>query len=447
MTISRAQMRRQLYMGGGIASLEPRQQYGLGSIVKSVKKAVKGVGDAVGDIVSSDAGKLALLAAGAYYAPALLSGGALSPGLTGYTSGFGAIKNIALSKLPQTALGKGAAILGGSALMTSLFGSPDQAQEAFNRDPGYVKSALAKYYKNINEDASEEEVQNFVNQNILEFGDVSRSDVVSGYEKNIQSNLGDTMYAAEGGRVGLANGGLNTFGLYQNYLNELQDAQQQSMSSPLYNPTVSYQTDGGDGGLTGPTNTNTNISGYTPTLMDLAITAINPLGGIANMASKSSTGLGLGARLADALGIGRYGGKKTGFGVDDVNEDSVAPDASAGGAAGAAAASAAGANDDASTGGPFAEGGRVMKEMGGIMDIPMGEPRLNQQGVKELDYRQEGGFVPVGIKEKADDVPAMLSKNEFVMTADAVRGMGNGSIENGAQKMYNLMKSLENRIA
>jgi hypothetical protein len=77
----------------------------------------------------------------------------------------------------------------------------------------------------------------------------------------------------------------------------------------------------------------------------------------------------------------------------------------------------------------------------------MGEPRMNQGGVPELDYRQEGGFVPVGIKEKADDVPAMLSKNEFVMTADAVRGMGNGNIETGAQKMYNLMKSMENRIA
>jgi len=88
---------------------------------------------------------------------------------------------------------------------------------------------------------------------------------------------------------------------------------------------------------------------------------------------------------------------------------------------------------------PFAEGG--------IPSIPTGELRENAQGVQELDYRQDGGFVPVGIKEKADDVPAMLSKNEFVMTADAVRGMGNGSIENGAQKMYNLMKSLENRMA
>ena len=75
---------------------------------------------------------------------------------------------------------------------------------------------------------------------------------------------------------------------------------------------------------------------------------------------------------------------------------------------------------------------------------PMGEPRQNPQGVMELDYRQEGGFVPVGIKEKADDVPAMLSKNEFVFTADAVRNAGDGDVEKGAQRLYNTMKTLEN---
>ena len=78
--------------------------------------------------------------------------------------------------------------------------------------------------------------------------------------------------------------------------------------------------------------------------------------------------------------------------------------------------------------------------------MPMGIMRTNKAGVMERDYRDKGGFVPVGIKEKADDVPAMLSKNEFVMTADAVRGAGNGSIEKGAQKMYDTMKNLERRV-
>ena len=84
---------------------------------------------------------------------------------------------------------------------------------------------------------------------------------------------------------------------------------------------------------------------------------------------------------------------------------------------------------------------------GGIMDMPMGEMRINEGGVMERDYRDKGGFVPVGIKEKADDVPAMLSKNEFVMTADAVRAAGGGSINKGAQRMYDTMKKLESRVA
>jgi len=81
---------------------------------------------------------------------------------------------------------------------------------------------------------------------------------------------------------------------------------------------------------------------------------------------------------------------------------------------------------------------------GGIMNVPV---RTNSEGVKELDYRKTGGFVPIGVKEKADDVPAMLSKNEFVFTADAVRGAGNGSIKKGAQRMYDTMKKLESRVA
>nr|BAR35774.1 hypothetical protein [uncultured Mediterranean phage uvMED] len=75
---------------------------------------------------------------------------------------------------------------------------------------------------------------------------------------------------------------------------------------------------------------------------------------------------------------------------------------------------------------------------GGIMQAAPGVP----QGM-ELDYRNTGGFIPMGGQEKADDVPAMLSRNEFVMTADAVRGMGGGDVNAGAQKMYDLMNNLE----
>ena len=81
---------------------------------------------------------------------------------------------------------------------------------------------------------------------------------------------------------------------------------------------------------------------------------------------------------------------------------------------------------------------------GGIADLP--KVRMLEGGMPEIDYRESGGFVPVGKKEKADDVPAMLSKNEFVMTADAVRGMGDVNVEKGAQRMYDQMKQLENRV-
>jgi len=69
-------------------------------------------------------------------------------------------------------------------------------------------------------------------------------------------------------------------------------------------------------------------------------------------------------------------------------------------------------------------------------------PLLDLDG-KEMDFRAEGGFVPIGRMEKADDVPARLSKNEFVFTAEAVRNAGDGDVDKGAEVMYNTMKNLE----
>jgi hypothetical protein len=77
----------------------------------------------------------------------------------------------------------------------------------------------------------------------------------------------------------------------------------------------------------------------------------------------------------------------------------------------------------------------------GIEGLPLNQ---NPAGVTELDLRETGGFIPpVGVKEKADDIPAMLANNEFVFTADAVRGMGDGNVNKGAQRMYDMMKKLE----
>ena len=79
--------------------------------------------------------------------------------------------------------------------------------------------------------------------------------------------------------------------------------------------------------------------------------------------------------------------------------------------------------------------GRTMAAEGGMMNL----------GGNEMDLRG-GGFVPIGAREKADDVPARLSKNEFVFTADAVRAAGGGSVDRGADLMYKTMKQLENKV-
>jgi len=81
-----------------------------------------------------------------------------------------------------------------------------------------------------------------------------------------------------------------------------------------------------------------------------------------------------------------------------------------------------------------AEGGIIGLKEGGMLNF----------GGREMDLRG-GGFVPIGKKERADDVPARLSKNEFVMTADAVRAAGGGSVNKGAQRMYDVMNKLEAR--
>jgi len=103
--------------------------------------------------------------------------------------------------------------------------------------------------------------------------------------------------------------------------------------------------------------------------------------------------------------------------------------------------------------GGYANGGRIGYAMGtedkvemaaGIEGLPI---NINPKGIKELDLRETGGFIaPVGVKEKADDIPAMLSNNEFVFTADAVRAAGGGSVNKGAQVMYDTMKKLESKV-
>jgi hypothetical protein len=90
-----------------------------------------------------------------------------------------------------------------------------------------------------------------------------------------------------------------------------------------------------------------------------------------------------------------------------------------------------------------ADGGRINRNMGGIASMQRQD--VTPQGM-ELDLRV-GGFIPIGAQEKADDVKARVSKNEFVFTADAVKAAGGGSVNEGAKRMYDTMKRLESQVA
>ena len=89
----------------------------------------------------------------------------------------------------------------------------------------------------------------------------------------------------------------------------------------------------------------------------------------------------------------------------------------------------------------------AMANQGGLMrtGYAMGteHPVIPSKDGSQLDMRDSGGYQPHGAQEKKDDVRALLAQGEFVMTSDAVKGMGGGDREVGAKKMYNLMHNME----
>jgi len=86
-------------------------------------------------------------------------------------------------------------------------------------------------------------------------------------------------------------------------------------------------------------------------------------------------------------------------------------------------------------------------QQGVQQQAPGGIAGYKTGGIPEIDYRDKGGYVPpIGKKERADDIPAMLSNNEFVFTANAVKNAGGGDVKHGAKKMYALMKKLEGKV-
>ena len=373
-------------MGGGIMNARPRQQFFLGGIGDSIKDLGKKAAKGIKDIVSSDAGKAALLAAATFKLGGgqfgkIFSGGPTGfkftnlPGASFFTGGAGkaatdlsmagaidASVNKGIAKpFLSTKLGKVAALGGLSAFLTSQFGLTQEQQAEQLKDPETLKNYLRLYYKNLNQDAKPEEVEEFVETNAAEY-----TAGLGGY--------------AEGGRIGFAEG-------------------------PVLPPDPTQP-----------------VNPFGPKPGDFGIEEDIPI----KMASNIENDKILEALFEKYLDMGlspKDAAKAAQEEFDRMSKRKIE---------GRGVAALGGKMDTASDN---------AMQAAGIEGLPV---RQNPKGVKELDLRKTGGFIPpVGIKEKADDIPAMLSNNEFVFTADAVRGAGGGNVNLGAQRMYDTMKRLE----
>jgi len=86
---------------------------------------------------------------------------------------------------------------------------------------------------------------------------------------------------------------------------------------------------------------------------------------------------------------------------------------------------------------------------GGYGSMPLAQPRRAAHGgeMTRKEYPRKNGHISGPGTGTSDDIPAMLSDGEFVFTAKAVKGMGDGSRRKGAKRMYALMKRLEGQMA
>jgi hypothetical protein len=313
---------------------QPRQMYGLGSLVK---KAVKGVTGAVKKIAGSDLGKAALLAAGAYglgggtffgkSLPFLKNTGGFAfgnilpnlGGIMGLKSGKDALLGNVLK------VGAAGTVLGGA--LAGYGGDEEEATIGGERNVEALRAKLTQAYRNLR--YPEDQIPGLVENDLAEY------------------TMGAGGYA-NGGRIGYGNGTKYTFEQF------LKDKQQVDQAMSMEELRREYERQ-----------------------MQLK-------------------------KIRDQRNLAAYGGRM-GYAFGNPEDNAM--------------------------------------RASGIMDLPLNQ---NPAGVTELDLRDSGGFIPpVGVKEKADDIPAMLSNNEFVFTADAVRGMGDGDVNKGAQRMYDMMKKLE----
>ena len=498
-----------------------RQQYGLGSLVKSIGKGVK-------KFVKSPLGKAAILGIGAFGLPGGAFGmkGLLPQGMRSL-SGIGSalfanpkgmanlhqdpgIFTKALSKF--TNMGTGAKIGIGSGLLTWLMSekglTEDQATK-LTQDPESLRGYLKLYHSQLNPDKSDEEVNEWVEVNMK--ADGGRVGLYAGSPREgiesieIDENV---QMASDPDRMDSINElSLELFGkdlhlLTEEELNQLNDEadrlmQKFSLGNQQENMKVAG---GGDRGWRAQMLAEDLAQEqYGKEYYDLSHDQQMEIYNIAldmidtgNMAKGGRVGLqggGMDASQDDfktpstpppghpQYNIGAGGGGNppitTGGNGGDPNEPNILEKITSNPAANVLASfllpqskmkkawdmmnfvNTVGnvADSDLKYGLPYQKGGRVGLALGtedtaqaaGILgNLPV---RQNKAGVNELDLRETGGFIPpVGVKEKADDVPAMLSNNEFVFTADAVRAAGGGSVNKGAQVLYDKMKQLEGQV-
>ena len=438
MAISNMQQARQLRAGGGIMDLEPRQGYFLGKLVKKVTKPLK-------KVFKSPLGKAALIGGlGAYG----LGAGPFSSGKFG--AGF--LKNLIGARSVLNPAGQKA-----QGSMFSRFASklnPFKPGMSFGQKAligGGLAATALPFFMGGGEDEGEVVGDEFdiTPDSILNIRQMSKAKDPSLAPFRIADRFAQkNYYLANGGVVGLANGG---------------GAGEQQMMQALQAEYAKYKQQGGtmpfeqfaklvmqqqgqpqmaaNGGRMGY-----NIGGP---IQEEEIINEDTQEVVSNpdpMAELNSISLEVFGKPYDQLNE-REQESLMNFVSQNPEEEIIDTDQTM--VEDRVMANSGGMIDYMSSANPMADsylmedtdivnmyrptGDRQMAAEGGIMDL----------GGMEKDYREEGGFVPIGGKEKADDVPARLSKNEFVFTADAVRNAGGGDIDQGSAVMQRMMDHLE----
>jgi hypothetical protein len=351
---------------------QPRQMYGLGSLVKSITKGVKGAVKGVVDVAKSPLGLAAIASFVPFGGQTLLQRGM---GLFG-KEGFGLPQILSKGKDffgGEKTFGKTAAMFGlgglGAAALQAA-GLDTENPNEMPRDVESLKGYLRTGYMKLNPNAEEDEINQFVEANIRE-------------------------YAATGGRIGYADG--TSF-------------QRKALEKKGYSDTMQNMTP-------------KEISQLYDSVMGTFSRRFQAYGG--RIGYNEGTDFQKWLEGKQKFEQGQNAEQLYKEYLEDKRRQKIAEQKTM-----------------------AANGGRIGYAFGDVVDQAsriMGLPqRVNQAGIKELDLRDSGGFIPpVGVKEKADDIPAMLSNNEFVFTAESVRNMGNGDVNKGAQRMYDMMKYLE----